>query len=210
MLTAAIATVAVLIFPWVFSLYHKEYFQSRGKGCCFVLRWILHGFHELHRKCDHLSGGWISSTWRGSQGALSRDHHTHNRHSMKATQSQQHLEPNVRGSHFKCTWQRQPARGPVSDWWREKGHLVKPSPEQLVHFWPLCRILKTYLHQIDQVQEKLLGILLSVRGEFWVALADKGLEHAWRDPILLRLEYKDKIIAYRWKPTTIILLKGTQ
>lgn len=57
--------------------------------------------------------------------------------------------------------------------------------------------LKTYLYQIDQVQEKLLGILLSIRGEFWVALADKGLEHAWRDPILLRLEYKGKIIFYR-------------
>ena len=56
--------------------------------------------------------------------------------------------------------------------------------------------LKTYLYQIDQMQEKLLGILLSIGGEFWVALADKGLEHLWRDPILLRLQYKDNIILY--------------
>lgn len=67
--------------------------------------------------------------------------------------------------------------------------------------------LKTYLYQIDQMQEKLLGILLSVGGEFRVALADKGLEHAWRDPILLRLQYKDKIILNMWKPATVVLLR---
>ena len=61
----------------------------------------------------------------------------------------------------------------------------------------LWDVLQTYLYQIDQVQEKLLGILLSVRGKFWMALADKGLEHAWGDPVLLRLEYKDKIIFCR-------------
>lgn len=61
----------------------------------------------------------------------------------------------------------------------------------------LWDVLQTYLYQIDQVQEKLLGILLSVRGKLWMALADKGLEHAWGDPVLLRLEYKDKIIFCR-------------
>lgn len=42
------------------------------------------------------------------------------------------------------------------------------------------------------MQEKFLGILLSVGGELRVALADKGLKHAWRDPILLRLSRKIK------------------
>lgn len=57
---------------------------------------------------------------------------------------------------------------------------------------PRQALPKTHLYKIHQVQEKLLGILLSVRGEFWVTLADKGLKHTWRDPILLRLKCKNK------------------
>lgn len=69
--------------------------------------------------------------------------------------------------------------------------------------------LKTYLYQINQMQEKLLGILLSIGGKFWVTLADKGLEHSWRDPILLRLQYKDKIIFYMRRTCYCHSAKGT-
>ncbi len=46
----------------------------------------------------------------------------------------------------------------------------------------------TYLHQVDEVQEELVGILLSVGGKLWVSPADQGLQHPGRDALLLVLK----------------------
>lgn len=59
-----------------------------------------------------------------------------------------------------------------------------------VHFEHIltCTVSFTHLHQVDDVQEELVGILLSVGGKLWVSPADQGLQHAWRDALLLVLE----------------------
>lgn len=49
----------------------------------------------------------------------------------------------------------------------------------------------SHLHLVNDVQEELMGILLSVGGELGVSPADQSLEHAWRDPLLLVLEQTD-------------------
>lgn len=46
----------------------------------------------------------------------------------------------------------------------------------------------THLHQVDHVQEELVGILLSVGGKLWVSPADQGLQHPGRDALRLVLE----------------------
>lgn len=45
----------------------------------------------------------------------------------------------------------------------------------------------TDLHQVDEVQQELVSILLSVGGELWVPPADQRLQHAWRYAFLLVL-----------------------
>lgn len=129
------------------------------------------------------------------RGPCPETKHIHNKPSMKDIQSQHHLEPKCERQSCHVCIAETTTRRPASYWSEEKGHLLKSSPEQRGAFWTtLQNPLKTDLYQTDQVQEKLLGVLLSVGGKFWVAFAHEGLEHARRDPILLRLQYKDKII----------------
>lgn len=47
--------------------------------------------------------------------------------------------------------------------------------------------LFTDLHQVDEVQQELVSVLLSVGGELGVPPADQSLQHAWRDAFLLVL-----------------------
>lgn len=46
----------------------------------------------------------------------------------------------------------------------------------------------THLDQVDEVQEELVCVLLSVGGELGVALADHGFEHLGRDALRLVLQ----------------------
>lgn len=44
-----------------------------------------------------------------------------------------------------------------------------------------------HLHHVDEVEQKLLCILLSVGGELWVTTPNKCFEHPWCDTNLVSL-----------------------
>lgn len=126
---AAVAVMTALISSSRFSPFSiKNTFISKEERLllCFVCfkldsSWFPRDSALLHWKQDHLSGSWVSSTWRCFQGALSRDqaHRTHT--AWKPYKASSIWNPNVRGSHINCTKSRQPPRGSVSDWCKKKG-----------------------------------------------------------------------------------------
>lgn len=82
--------------------------------------------------------------------------------------------------------------------------LLTPTPHPLLWeenqaglFHGMPNRLNHYLHHVDEVQKKFLGILLSVSGKFWVPLSNEGLKHAWSNAILHTLQitmWKRKVV----------------
>lgn len=65
----------------------------------------------------------------------------------------------------------------------------------------------THLHQVDEVHEELVGVLLSVGGELRVSCAHQGLEHPGRDAFLLVLQPQHSGVTYTGRAPELACLK---